>query len=84
MTAAVFVSGRADLGPLGPVLRCLATSDVGLVVLTGVGFDEETAAAALADAGVEGAQVRVVGPRLGGDTPGDAVRAGSALTLGVA
>ncbi len=84
MTAAVFVSGRADLGPLGPVLRCLATSDVGLVVLTGVGFDEDTAAAALADAGVEDAQVRVVGPRLAGDTPADAVRAGSALSLGVA
>lgn len=84
MTVAVFVSGRADLGPLGPVLGALAESGAELVVLTAVGFDEVTAAAALADAGVPGPAVRVVGPRLTDDSAADAARTGAAVSVGVA
>lgn len=84
MTVAVFVAGRADLGPLGPVLARLAEAGPELVVLTGVGFDAETARASLADAGVPGVTVRVVGPRLAGDGGVDAARVGAALSEGVA
>ncbi|WP_425956287.1 UDP-N-acetylglucosamine 2-epimerase [Xylanimonas sp. McL0601] len=84
MTVAVFVSGRADLGPLGPVLARLAEESPELRVLTGVGFDEVSARSALVDAGVDRATVLAVGPRLEGDTPSDAARTGAALSTGVA
>jgi UDP-N-acetylglucosamine 2-epimerase (non-hydrolysing) len=81
MTVAVFVSGRADLGPLGPVLTRLGER-TDLVLLTGVGFDAQTADAALSDIGVVGADIRVIAPSLAGDTPADATRTGAALSDG--
>lgn len=84
MTVAVFVSGRADLGPLGPVLAQLAEAAPELLVVTGVGFDADAAQAALEDIGVSGATVRQIGPRLTGDAPADAARAGAALSEGMA
>ncbi|WP_243063533.1 UDP-N-acetylglucosamine 2-epimerase [Humibacter sp. RRB41] len=84
MTVAVFVSGRADLGPLGPVLARIAEAAHELLVLTGVGFDAESAGAALADIGVNRVVVRAIGPRLVGDTPADAARTGAALSQGIA
>ncbi|GAA4165618.1 hypothetical protein GCM10022286_29150 [Gryllotalpicola daejeonensis] len=84
MTVAAYFSGRADLGPLGPVLTALAAAGNELLILTGVAFDEESAVAALADLGVANTTVRAVGPRLTGDAATDAARTGAALSEGVA
>lgn len=85
MSIAVFVGGRADLGPLTPVLSALAGTMPGEVrVLTAVGFDEAGARAALDEAGVTGVGVVAVGPRLTGDGPADAAGCGAAVSRGVA
>ena len=81
MTVAVFVAGRADLGPLGPVLVGLRDR-ADLVVFTGVGFDASSAESALADAGVPGIPVRVIAPPFTGGAPADAARTGAALSRG--
>lgn len=83
MTVAVFVAGRADLGPLGPVLAALAEAAPELLVLTGVSFDTEAAQKALGDIGITRATVHAIGPRLTGDVAADAVRTGAALSEGV-
>jgi len=84
MTVAVFISGRADLGPLGPVLARTAQALPELIILTGVGFDAESAASALADIGITEATVRAIGPQFSGDTAGEAARVGAAMSQGIA
>lgn len=83
MTISVFVGGRADLGPLTPVLRGLVHLGGEVEVLTAVGFDERSLESELAGLGVDGVAVRAVGPVLAGDDAEALAGCGAAVSVGV-
>jgi UDP-N-acetylglucosamine 2-epimerase (non-hydrolysing) len=84
MTVCVFVGGRADLSPLGPVLSALRDARIDVRVLTAVSLDESGARTLLTQNGLGDLAVRQVGPLLGSDTPEDAVACGAEISRGLA
>ena len=84
MAVAVFISGRADLGPLGPVLTHLCAMGIELRIVVGVGFSADTARSALAENGVTTANVQAIGPVLSADSVEVAASIGADLSRGCA
>ena len=86
MRAVVFVGGRADLGPLTPVIGQLcATPGLDVTVATAVALDAGALAADLSAAGLpELPQVAGVGPLLEGTDAGSLAAAGAAASVGMA
>jgi UDP-N-acetylglucosamine 2-epimerase (non-hydrolysing) len=86
MRAVVFVGGRADLGPLTPVIRQLcATPEVDVLVATAVALDATALQAELSAAGLPDLPAVVgVGPQLVGTDPEALASTGAAASVGMA
>ncbi|HEV7189322.1 MAG TPA: UDP-N-acetylglucosamine 2-epimerase [Blastococcus sp.] len=86
MRAVVFVGGRADLGPLMPVIGQLGeTPDCELLVATAVAMQPEALRAEVAAAGhTRLPEVTPVGPVIGSTDPVSLAAAGAAISVGMA
>jgi UDP-N-acetylglucosamine 2-epimerase (non-hydrolysing) len=84
MRAFVFVGGRADLGPLAPVLDAMARRPgLEVTALTALTFDSDSLRAELTAHGVAArVQVAEVGPLLDGDRAEDLVKCGARMSEG--
>ncbi len=86
MKVVVFASGRADLGPLAPVVRALACRpDVEVTIATALTFTAASLEVALAalDITLPTVRVRQVGPLIDGDGVLDLVKCGARVSEGV-
>jgi UDP-N-acetylglucosamine 2-epimerase (non-hydrolysing) len=85
MKGIVFVGGRADLGPLAPVIDSVARrTGFDVTVATALTFDAESLRSELTDHGVAACvHVSAAGPRLDGDQPLDLVACGARLSEGM-
>lgn len=86
MRAVVFVAGRADLGPLAPVIdRLCGSPDCDVVVATAIAMEPDALRDHLSAAGVaELPQMVGVGPVLDGTDPASLAAAGGAVSVGMA
>ncbi|MGZ4657952.1 MAG: UDP-N-acetylglucosamine 2-epimerase [Blastococcus sp.] len=86
MRAVVFVGGRADLGPLMPVIGQLGeTPDCDVLVATAVAMDPEALHAELSAAGhARLTQAVAVGPVITGTDTASLAAAGAEISVGVA
>jgi UDP-N-acetylglucosamine 2-epimerase (non-hydrolysing) len=86
MRAVVFVGGRADLGPLTPVIEQLcATPGIDVLVATAIALDPPALTAELSSAGLADLPpVTGVGPQLEGTEPPSLATAGAAASVGLA
>jgi UDP-N-acetylglucosamine 2-epimerase (non-hydrolysing) len=86
MRAVVFVGGRADLGPLTPVIAQLcAAPGIDVLVATAIALDAPALAAELSSAGLADLPtVTGVGPQLEGTEPRSLAAAGAAASVGMA
>jgi UDP-N-acetylglucosamine 2-epimerase (non-hydrolysing) len=85
MKVIVFVGGRADLGPLAPVLDAIAQRPgFDVTAVTALTFDSASLRAELSSHGVApGVQVAAVGPLLDGDQAESLVRCGARVSEGM-
>ena len=85
MKAIVFVSGRADLGPLAPVIDSIGRRPgFDVTAVTALTFDSVSLRAELTAVGVTPAvHVAAVGPLLAGDQAEDLVRCGARVSEGI-
>src|SRR5450631_2617994 len=85
MKAIVFVSGRADLGPLAPVIDSIGRRPgFDVTAVTALTFDSVSLRAELTAVGVTTAvHVAAVGPLLAGDQAEDLVQCGARVSEGI-
>jgi UDP-N-acetylglucosamine 2-epimerase (non-hydrolysing) len=85
MRAVVFVGGRADLGPLTPVIgRLCATPDCDVLVATAVAMDPASLETELSAAGLPVLpQMSAVGPVIDRTDPASLAAAGGELSVGM-